>query len=214
MAEQMSLFEEEKKVSNNKDWTGSGLSVFTNLGASNHTEKERQANDYYATDPKAAEPLLEREEFSEKVWEPACGEGHLAEVFKNHGHNILATDLIYRGYGYPGSYDFLKTGITEFDGDIVTNPPYKFALEFVQKALEVVKPGHKVAMFLKIQFLEGKKRREFYQTAPPRKVYVFTSRINCAMNGDFEKYTFNSAVCYAWFIWEKGFTGDPVIKWI
>lgn len=33
------------------------------------------------------------------------------------------------------------------------------------------------------------------------------------MNGDFQSIT-SSAVAYAWFVWEKGFTGDPVIKWI
>ena len=32
-----------------KDWTGNGKSIFTTLGASNHTEKEREINDYYAT---------------------------------------------------------------------------------------------------------------------------------------------------------------------
>ena len=37
----------------NKDWTGNKNSIFKTLGASNHTEKERQNEDYYATDPEA-----------------------------------------------------------------------------------------------------------------------------------------------------------------
>ena len=42
---------------------------------------------------------------------------------------------------------------------------------------------------------------------------VSSSRLNCAMNGEFEKYP-SSAVAYAWFVWEKGYRGNPVIKWI
>lgn len=42
-----------------KDWTGNGKSIFTTLGASNHTEKEREINDYYATDPIAVDALLQ-----------------------------------------------------------------------------------------------------------------------------------------------------------
>ena len=98
-------------------------------------------------------------------------------------------------------------------GFIITNPPYKYALEFVQKALDSVQPGKKVAMFLKLQFLEGKSRKQFFLHNPPKVVYVSSSRLICAMNGEFEKYP-SSAVAYAWFVWEKGFKGDPIIKWI
>ena len=54
-----------------------------------------------------------------------------------------------------------------FNGDIITNPPYKYAKEFVEKALEVIPKGNKVAMFLKLQFLEGKARRKMFETSPP-----------------------------------------------
>ena len=42
-----------------KDWIGNGKIIFTTLGASNHTEKEREINDYYATDPIAVDALLQ-----------------------------------------------------------------------------------------------------------------------------------------------------------
>lgn len=196
-----------------KDWNGNQNSIYKTLGASNHTEKERQQNDYYATEPKAAELLLEQEDFNFRIWECACGEGHLAKVFEEHGHEVIATDLVYRGYGDPEPLDFLEETIEDFDGDIITNPPYKFALEFVQRALESVKPGRKVAMFLKLQFLEGKRRKEFFQHFPPKTVYVSSSRLSCAINGDFKKHQ-QSAVAYAWYVWVKGYKGETVVKWI
>ena len=98
--------------------------------------------------------------------------------------------------------------------DIVTNPPYSKAREFVEHALEILEDGRKVAMFLKIQFLEGKARRALFDKYPPKVIYVSSSRLHCVMNGDFERCAKSSAICYAWFVWEKGYTGDTVIRWI
>lgn len=187
--------------------------VFTTLGSSNHVPEEREAFDYYATDPRAVEMLLELEQFSPVIWEPACGEGHISKVLQAHGYEVISTDLIYRGFGDPEPLDFLKESLEDFEGDIITNPPYKYALEFVEQALNSVQPGRKVAMFLKLQFLEGKSRKQFFLHNPPKVVYVSSSRLICAMNGEFSKYP-SSAVAYAWFVWKKGFQGDPIIKWI
>lgn len=195
------------------DWTGNKNSIYTTLGASNHCNDERANNDYYATDPKAAELLLELENFSDNIWECASGEGHLANVFKSAGYNVKCSDLVDRT-GNTEIIDFLKFKGT-FDGDVITNPPYKYAKEFVEKAIESVTDGHKVAMFLKLQFLEGKGRREFFDKYPPKMVYVSSSRIMCAKNGDFDgiKESGGSAVAYCWYIWEKGYSGDTIIKW-
>lgn len=186
--------------------------VFTTLGSSNHVPEEREAFDYYATDPKAVEMLLELEQFAPVIWEPACGEGHISKVLQAHGYKVISTDLVYRGFGDPEPLDFLKETLEGFEGDIITNPPYSTGIEFVQRALESVRPGGKVAMFLKVQFLEGQKRGAFFKDTPPRTVYISRSRISCAKNGDFERFP-DSAIAYAWYVWEKGFTGDPVIKW-
>lgn len=148
-----------------KDWTGNSRSTHAVLGARNYAQNERENNDYYATEPKAAHLLMEVEQFSPMIWECACGEGHLAK-------------------------------------------------EFVEHALDISSDGCKVAMFLKIQFLEGKARRDLFEKYPPKTVYVSSSRLRCAMNGDFEKYAKSTAVCYAWYVWVKGYTGDTVIKWI
>ena len=198
-----------------KDWIGNGNSVFKALAASNHSTTERQPEDYYATEPRAAELLLENESFDGPIWECACGEKHLSNVFTNWGgYDVRSSDL----YDRCGNevFDFLSIENTHWDGNIITNPPYKFALDFVYKALQIVPDGKKVCMFLKIQFLEGKARRELFRSHPPKVVYVSSSRLLCAPNGDFEHATKNggSAVAYAWFVWEKGFKGDTIVKWI
>jgi len=190
----------KSKMSNN--------AVFTTLGASSHALSKRQKHDYYATDPIAAELLLALESFNTNILEPACGQGHLAKVFEQHGYNVSCTDLIFRGYGTKKDFfDYQK-----WDGDIITNPPYKYAKEFVEHALEIIPIKSKVAMFLKLSFLESLKRKELFEKFPPKTVYVSSSRIICAKNGDFITHN-QSAIAYAWFVWEKGYMGRTVIRW-
>ena len=186
-------------------------SLFINIGASNHSKYERQPEDYYATDPIAAKLLLEVKPDLNNIWECACGEGHLARVFNEAGKLRKATDLIDRGYGTVK--DFLLNTEPYHNGDIVTNPPYKYAQEFVEHAINKVDVGRKVCMFLKVLFLETQTRKRLFTQYPPKVIYISSSRINCAKNGDFKTYN-SSAIAYAWFVWEKGSYGAPVIKWI
>lgn len=79
------------------------------MGASSHTDEDRQVNDYYATEPRAAELLLELEDFKDDIWECACGEGHLSKVFIDLGYRVLSTDLIDRGFKIAFKlFDFLN----------------------------------------------------------------------------------------------------------
>ena len=97
-------------------------------------------------------------------------------------------------------------------GDIVTNPPYRLAKEFAGHALELLQDGAKLSMFLKLTFLEGQKRQELFRKHPPKWIYVAVHRLECPMNGEFRQGA-GSAVCYAWFVWEKGYKGKPEIGW-
>ena len=203
-----------------KDWTGNAKSIFVCNGASNHSEGERQSEDYYATEPKALELLLEHEDFSPYIWECACGGGHLSQVLIDKGYKVKSSDIIDRGFIGTEIIDFLKTTKEEikndFPRDIITNPPYKYAKEFVEHALEISSDGTKIAMFLKLTFLESKGRKKLFEKYPPKVVYVSSSRLQCAKNGDFETYGkgVGTAVAYAWFVWEVGTYGEPVIRWI
>lgn len=188
-----------------KDWTGNSQAGHV----TNRRRKDAAENDYYATDPKAVELLLEKEKFSQKIWEPACGEGHMSKVLMEHGYDVVSTDLTDRGFGI-GGVDFLECE-QKFDGDIVTNPPYKYAKQFVETALRLVHEGGKVAMFLKLTFLEGQGRRELFRNHPPQSVYVSSARLECGKNG---RFTGVLAVAYCWVVWQKGHSGPPLLKWI
>lgn len=198
-----------------KDWIGNKKSTFVTLGASNHTDKERQREDYYATDPIAARLLLEAEPLSEKIWECACGEKHLSKIFEDAGKKVRSSDIVNRCnnevFDFLGIENYIK-----WDGDIVTNPPYKYATEFIYKALSLIDNGNKVAMFLKVQFVEGKERKRLFTEFPPKVIYVSSSRIMCAKNAEFDKMRAGggSAVAYAWYVWEKGYKGETIVKWI
>ena len=152
-----------------KDWVGNSNSIFKQIGASNHCDNEREQHDYYATDPKAIDDLLKYETFSNNIWECASGGGHLANKLREKGFNVFSTDLIDRGE-QDEIIDFLKCN-KKFNGDIITNPPYKYVSEFILKALELT--DNKVAMFLKLTTLEGQSRyNKIYKNYPPQYIYI------------------------------------------
>lgn len=192
------------------DWKGNKNSTWVTLGASNHSLGERQKEDYYATEPAATEWLCKLETFTNPILEPSCGQGHISKQLIKHGYDVVSRDLVDRGYGEVK--DFLYMNNEKWSGDIITNPPYKFAQEFVEQALSMVENRHKVAMFLKLTFLEGKQRAKLFKVAPPRRIWVSSSRLKCAINGDFNSIG-SSATAYAWFVWEKGYKGYPEIRW-
>ena len=165
---------------------------------------DRESNDYYKTPKYAILALLEREHFDGTIWEPACGDGAISRFLPGI---VISTDLYDRGYGEIG-VDFLKE--IRNVNHIVTNPPYKLAQEFVEHALKCV--NGKIAMLLKLAFLEGQRRKPFFEKSPPRTVYVFSKRIDFG-RGD-KPGKGSGLLAYAWFIWEHRYTGKPMIEWI
>lgn len=181
--------------------------VYTTLGASNHTDKERQAEDLYCTHPDAVKALTHIEDFCQHIWEPCDGLGHISDTLIAKGYDVRRSDLYTRGRNIE-QIDFL--GCDEiWDGDIVTNPPYSAATAFVRKALAAATTGHKVAMWLRILYLESMERNKLFSEFPPLRVWISSRRIPCGKDGKFGA----SAQGYAWFVWEKGYKGETILKW-
>ena len=188
----------------------------TSLSGTSMT-RDRVENDYYATPRSSVESLLDNEKVGGLILEPCVGGGHVADVLKTVATKVNCIDSVDLGYEGTAEFNFLKLVPAPKYDWVVTNPPYKLAQEFIEQSLKSVKENGKVAMFLKIQFLEGVKRKAFFEKYPPKKVYVFSKRQNPLRNGeplDEKGKPWSSTMCFAWFVWEKGFTGDTVIKWI
>lgn len=171
----------------------------------------RPALDFYPTPADAVEDLLRVEMFMDPIWEPACGDGAISKVLAAKGYRTISTDVADYGFDGARRLDFLKPfSVKNSVGAVITNPPYKDAQAFVEKALTV---SHgKVAMLLKLAFLEGQKRTDFYEKTPPVRVWVFRRRIQLTRNGEPMKN--GGMIAFAWFVWEKGFTGKPTIGWL
>ena len=169
---------------------------------------DREENDFYPTPSYAVEELLKRENFIGNIWECACGEGDISEVFKNKGFEVISTDLIDRGYGK--QLDFLKSDLMA--DNIITNPPYKISLDFVLKAKMQCKS--KIAMFLKTVWLESDARYEMFQDKefPLKTIYQFSKRVSLYKNG--KKMKNSGMIAYAWYVWDKDYIGKPTVEWI
>lgn len=191
----------------------SGLNI---VGSQRSDETEREENDYYATDPRAIQDLARFEIIQGNVWENAVGEGNLFyELEKLPNTKVIGTDLIDRANGKFKCRDFLKhdetTTNTKVDW-IITNPPYKYGKEWVEKSINSVKDNGKVALLMKLVWLESADRYEMFKKLPLKAVYVYSKRLGVYKNN--EKTKNSGLVAYAWFVFDKEYKGKPIIDWI
>ena len=190
--------------------------------AGGNPENGRVENDYYATNPKAVEMLLTNYTFdAATILEPCVGGGHIANAINNFFANqrvITGLDLVDRGYPNTIVQNFLTWETDKKFEGIITNPPFSLAQEFIEKGMELLTDDGQMAMFLKIQFLEGAKRKEFFEKYPPKYIYVFRNRMATWNNGnEVDPNTgkrWATTMCHAWFIWEKGSKTEPIIRWL
>lgn len=164
--------------------------------------------DFYPTPSWATQVFLDCEKFDGKIWEPACGDGAMAEVIKSNGYSVSASDLYDRGYGEMG-VDFLTSG--RLAENIVTNPPFHSAEAFVHSAFR--QASNKIGMLLRLAFLESAGRqRSIFATIPPTRVWVFSERITFYPKNAIRRGSGTTA--YAWFVWDKKQVGSTELKWL
>lgn len=201
------------------------MKVISNLTGSNiagmSATREREENDFYSTARSSIVALLNEEIFDGNILEPAAGQGHISTVLKEYYPNseIISTDLIQRedkfNCNIQGNIDFLTYDYNRKFDNVITNPPFNLAKEFVEKSLII--SNKKVAMFAKIQFLESKGRKSMFKNTPLKYVYVFSERQNPCRNGEELNENgkpWSTVMCFAWFVWEQGYIGEPIIKWL
>jgi hypothetical protein len=189
-------------------------------------KEERPAGDFYRTPPEGVTRLLAREHFQKKwiAWEPACGDGRISKTLIKEGYGVVSSDLYRRGYGKTG-LNFLTCAPPDKFDFIITNPPFSQMQKFIERALYY--DTCKVAMLGRLLFLEGGVRRKtLWDVSPPARVWVFAGRINVTRAGYLTKKNRDKKggarvaegkggmVAFAWYVWERGHRGPPVLGWI
>lgn len=169
----------------------------------NNSKGKRKKSDFYETPYSLTRLLLKNEKINGSILEPACGNGAIVKVLNEYGFNSVNYDKEKDFFTEKGFFDW-----------IITNPPYSLAFEFIKKAKTCT---NNIAMLLPLSYLHGKKRYdEIYKDTVFRlhKVYVFTRypMLGDALREDGKHNT--GMMVYAWFVWNKKYTGEPVIKWL
>lgn len=178
----------------------------------------REKDDFYPTPPEGTRALLAVERFAGAVWEPACGDGAISRELAAAGYDVVSTDLVDRGFG-TARVDFLMEG-RALAPNICTNPPFKMTVPFMRHAVDLTADtaGAKVALLLRLAALEGAGRRAIFETTPLARVWVFSRRLTIyragmAPAGGGAKPS-GGVVAFAWFVWEHGYQGPPVLGWV
>lgn len=191
------------------------------------SSENRSDLDFYETPLDVTKAFLDASGWQPKtnvIWEPAAGNGAIAFVVKDYfpGAMVVTSDIKTRALGLTMESDFLQHQWAEGkeflqNKDIITNPPFSHAQLFVEKALELVNGD--IVMLLRLAFLETTARRELFNRKHLREVWVSSKRIHFTSPylAQRERETgkkSNSGMAMAWFIFNRNYTGDPVIKWI
>ncbi|AHB47708.1 hypothetical protein W911_03685 [Hyphomicrobium nitrativorans NL23] len=175
----------------------------------------RIENEFYPTPPEATRALLSAESFDGSIWEPACGNGAIAQVLADHGHTVVSTDLYSYGFGESGA-DFLREHRPRAK-HIVTNPPYGKGLadRFVEHALALTaQTGGKVAMLLNISSLCHPSRTSEWLSRPPARIYAVDDIVCWPQESHGPPPEYFRKHRYVWAIWAPGHAGPAAFWWL
>lgn len=165
--------------------------------SSTNRGSDRNRNDLYETPEWVTHLLFQRfPHFGGEILECAVGKGKMMRVIEQYNKKVIGLDVNpdfnpdiccdFRGYKPTYRFD-----------NVITNPPFIHAIEFVKKALEITKEGGSVAMLLRLNFIESRKRYKFFKDNMPHTIMVLSERPKFANNK-------TDSIAYAWFIWKKG----------
>jgi hypothetical protein len=168
---------------------------------------KRRDDDFYPTPPEPTRALLHyyNDIIPQHVYEPACGEGHMARVLVENGYTVLASDLVHRGYGF-GAIDFVSFPADRLERGawaVITNPPFIYADEFITKAHELEAPF--IAMFLKQTYWNAAKRYDLWKKHPPKACHPITFRVDFTGGG-------NATMDCMWVVYGRNvpFSNEPL----
>ncbi len=147
------------------------------------------------------------------VREPAANRGYMARPLGEYFGRVVASDIFDYGVGYPVG-DYLFGPPPQVVDWTITNPPFRLAAQFLDRALETSTTA--VALFVRSAFLEGADRYcSIFSRRPPRLILQFAERVVIHKGRMAPKGS--SATAYSWIVWiptAKPTRRAPEFGWI
>lgn len=188
---------------------------------------KRHPNDWYQEPLWCSQRLFQVESFHGVIYDPACGEGRIlksaCEFFPLKA--VQGADIVDRGINTHLPHlrfhvrNFLSNEVdpscVASTVNIVSNPPYQVSDDFLEKALKLPN-WQKIAFLMPTTWASPQKRAHVLQTTPLRREWKLTPRPSMPPGGD-KPQGFKDRgghVDYSWFIWERGYSGAPEIRWL
>lgn len=163
---------------------------------------ERKERDLYETPGWVTDALRPHVRPVAVVWEPACGGKKMVVALTKWNVAVCASDI-------SEGKDFLLFTTAQAADAIITNPPYVLAQEFIQHALDLLKPRGFVAMLLRTDFDHAKTRQHLFSGCPAfAKKVVLTKRIKW-----FEDSKGQPSFNHAWYVWDWKHSGPPTLAY-
>lgn len=171
--------------------------------------------DDFPTPPWATRALIEHVIGADRVQsltclEPAAGRGYMSRPLAEYFASVQSSDAYH--YGFAPTRDFLSYPFEALSHDwVITNPPFRLAEEFVDRAMFVARCG--VAILARTVFLESVGRYEsIFRDRPPTVFAQFSERVPM-VKGRVDPRA-STATGYAWFVWEKPAEATARLAWV
>jgi hypothetical protein len=184
---------------------------------------DRAADEWYVEPEWVSDALFRAEEFGDRIWDPACGQGNVLAAAMRAGKIVHGHDIVDRSSGRWGVRDFLGWRLCHWTMSlsIVTNPPFgrgKIAEAFIRHA-HVLRP-RKLAVFVDSRFLFGRARAlGLFSEFSPARVWLITPRPSCPPGNYLRSgnKAGGGTKDYCWLVWdEPGFLNSDttILEWM
>lgn len=181
----------------------------------------RDEHDYYAENEWVSAALFRQEEFSGCITDPCCGRGRILNSARACGYETAGSDVVERG-DIALSHPFvLQNYAARLDGlvkNVVSNPPFKDADDFVDLVRRVVR--RKAAILLPAQWANAVKRSRRLSVSvdcemPLARVLVLSPRPSMPPGAvvDAGEKVGGGTKDFAWFVFIRDHLGPPQFGW-
>jgi hypothetical protein len=167
---------------------------------------QRRKSDFYQTPYSMTRQILDVEKLKGITLEPASGDGAIARILNEYNIRGYFSDIRL-------GCDYLKEDYGNSNySNVICNPPFSLAKEFILKSKELYKD--KIIMLLPLSYLHGQERFNIKIFKNLKYVYVFT-RYPMLTDKVREDGKYNTGMMvYAWYVWKKNYRGESKIRWI